>query len=477
MKRMLATLFVLATVGCSHAPVVSNPDEKPTSSWTGHVDPLRELLKGKTKAVVVFVHGVGDHCPGFALDAKTGWLKQTSWSTLGLVPVSDAPALYTDVYDSEFIPNHPNDSASKMTFGIREFWYAPEGGDRIPLTAIEITWSQLTQWIKTNQLGYDLTEAVDPPNNATDGCPYKNGATYKKPLSREALNRLIKEETLDRDLADAVLYAGAYGRVMRRGMADTLCRALQGTKNSDSGGLCVWPKVPDEDQRSKTAYFFVTHSLGSRLIYDTLLALNGKDVLPNADTFSTDEMHAASDYAGYLMATTSAFYMMANQLPMLGLAYEDGTHTSENGGIGYDEIRSSSPLLKTVPAVPLTPNTASATVSPASLNANANIAPVAFGRHRRDAAQKLKMPVDSLKIVAFSDSNDLLSWGIPKWYQQKADADDPGVDFTNVYVTNSTHWFGVLEEPSAAHSNYLTSEDVWRVIHCGADQGHARSCK
>jgi hypothetical protein len=471
MNRLFAGATALLLTACAHVPIVSNPDEAPNSPWTGAVKSLPELLADKRRAVVFLVHGVGNHCPGFGIDPDKGWLNNQNLPILGLTARTDAA--YTEIYDDEFIPNHPHDPASKMTFGVREFDLRITGGSApIPLTAIEITWSQLTQWIKTNQLGFDLTEATSAPNTTTQGCPYTTTDVYKKPLPREALNRSIKEETLDIDLADAVLYAGEYGRIMRRGLAETLCRALGGIVPPEKKH-CRWPEVPPQSERNDTAYFFVTHSLGSRLVYDTLSDLTETDITKNQGTFDYAEMKAAEPFAGYLMAATRSVYMMANQLPMLGLAYEDGSHTSgEDPSPELQVMRAASLYdLKNRAAHP-TPDKSATT-----RNENVSVAPVKFGKIRQATAAKLQMTPSTLTVVAFSDTNDLLSWGIPKWYQRKMGPEESGVEFTNVYVANSTHWLGVIEDPAAAHSNYLTSTAVWNVMHCGANAGKPNTCK
>lgn len=487
MRSILVLLGVVALAGCVSAPIISNPAERPNEKADGKVRPLSDLLKNKKKAVVVFIHGVGDHCPGFALgDVKESWLNDDAQKALGLVPDDpNGKAKYSNILDEEFLPHHPRDDASKVTIGRRDFKFpasaAPD--QRIPVEAIEITWSQLTQWVKTNQLAYDLTEPTPSPSTKYPGCPYPQNLDYKKPPAREKLNRVLKEQILDRALADAVIYAGTYGRVMRRGTAEGLCLALGGTRNT-GGRLCDWPTVPKDDARKETAYFFVTHSLGSRLIYDTLLGLTGKDVTNKAGTFDRREIEDAKPYATYLMTETGAAYMMANQLTMLGLAYEDGTHTSSEGPIPYELIMQSKALAKVLEgAAPL--NTAPSAPPPLPAPTNApktavKTAAVEFATMRLQFATDRGEAVDPLTVVAFSDTNDLLSWAVPKWYQ--GEKDEPGkagyaVDFTNAFVQTATRWLGVFENPGKAHEGYFTSADVWQVIRCGAIDGKMKTCQ
>ncbi|MGH8121864.1 MAG: hypothetical protein ACREPT_03745 [Rudaea sp.] len=453
--------------------VISNPAEAPGTSATGDVTAISKYLAGKTSAVVFFVHGVGDHCPGFALDNTAGWLNDKAVGVIGLVAKPGSSVTSTDILDSEFLPGHPQDRASKVTVRVREFTYpaSAPAAQQIPVRAIEITWSQLTQWVKTNQLGYDLTGPAEPPTTRTADCPYPQNGEYKKPLDREVLNHLLKEETLDRSLVDAVLYAGTYGRVMRRGMAEALCRALKGTRNP-GGRLCTWPAVPDEPVRSQTAYFFVTHSLGSRLVYDTLLGLIGTDVTTSAGTFANAEITASSESVKNFIVQTASIYMMANQLPLLGLAYEDGTHTSADGPVPYELFMSRSPISATPGGAPMQ----NAPLASVARKANLKSSVGALADLRMQYANKQRQPVDTLKVVAFSDPNDLLSWGIPKWYLRPVDESRPAVEFTNVYLQNSPHWLGLIENPAPAHANYFVNDEVWRVIVCGATKGKLNPC-
>ncbi len=77
---------------------------------------------------------------------------------------------------------------------------------------------------------------------------------------------------------------------------------------------------------------------------------------------------------------------------------------------------------------------------------------------RRRARAHRKRAAAPFHVVAFSDTDDLLTWG-------PADAvrEDPSVyllmDFTNVFVQNSPRWLGVIENPADAHSGYFTNDN------------------
>ncbi len=466
-RPWVAIGLTVIAAACAHSPIISDPGESPGDPPRGTVKEITAELSGKSQAVAVFIHGVGDHCPGFALDPDHGWLNDKAVKAIGLVPKADPAPMSFDILDTEFLPDHPVDQASKVTVATRTFDLRVSMTELVTLRVIELTWSQLTQWVKTIQLGYDLTEATPPPVPSTADCPFKSSLSEKKPPSRVLANRLIKEQLLDRSLSDALLYSGTYGRVMRRGIAEGLCLALGGTK-SEKGKLCKWPQLTDERGAPKTAYFFVTHSLGSRLLYDTLLGLTGVDVTNTAGTFTQDEITDSAPYAEKLLVETASVFMMANQLPMLGLAYEDGTHTSTEGPSTYEAVVEQLSLAEKTRGTPVAGGRGPTSVFRTSV--------VALGVRRLQAAEKRHRTVEPLKVVAFSDPNDLLSWGIPNWYQRAASGSQSGLAFTNVYVQNGTHWFGVYESPTDAHDNYFKTLDVWHVIRCGAANGSIKAC-
>jgi len=76
-----------------------------------------------------------------------------------------------------------------------------------------------------------------------------------------------------------------------------------------------------------------------------------------------------------------------------------------------------------------------------------------------------------LEIVAFHDTDDLLSWPVPREYQRVIEQDSPGqIKFTNVYVRNAPRLL-VFEWPTSAHQNYFKNGDVWETIKCGYSHG------
>jgi hypothetical protein len=413
---------------------------------TGTLAPLRANLAGDDRPLrLVFLHGVGDHCPGYAI-GDGGWLSPKRAEELGLVAGDFVPpkSITVDV----FMGGTP-EPASYVQYARRTYRSI---GTRLPsdlqIEAIEITWSPLTRWLKTTQLAYDSPSAFDSPKD--EACREPPDAErippVKHPPARAALNQMIKEEMLDRNLADAIIYAGTYGPVLERGVAEALCHAITGPAPTTR---CAWP-APDTD---RYRYVFVTHSLGSRILYDTLLHLVGVATSEKGNPFAKGRFEAddawrrSQPYVAQMLARTPAIYMMANQLSLMGLsrASPDATPTSGPG-----------PLLL-----------------PKAMEGPASCATIttALAQARDDAIRSLNEPVTALRLVAFNDTNDLLTWHVPRWYESdSADRCRPNVEVTNVFVQNAANWL-LIESPLPAHRNYFGNRQVWNAITCGGVSG------
>jgi len=453
---LLAMAFFLA--GCSPSVVIR--DAK--TNAPGEIKSLKSELKDATDGMLlVFVHGVGDHCPGYALNESDGWLNQDAQKELSLHEVADS---YKEVplQDPAHWNNSP-DPASTYTVAKREFDYSL-GGKTSRLRAVELTWSGLTRWVKTKQLGYDLTEPV-----AKTPCTNEIPKEFDQP--RVLMNRILKEQTLDRLLSDAVLYVGSYGTKINFAMADSLCRAL--TDDFDSSN-CDWAAAQTESAKARTV-IFVTHSLGSRIVYDTLLEMTGQQQARAVIAFdhgSTTAQRGA--VASNVLQRNAATFMMANQLPLLGLTYVPPQYRSEDKDTPYlRNFRLDVPFAFAFPAgptgVPL--NAPPQEVLP-QLTCGAN--PVACAALVRTTDQP------PMEVVAFSDTNDLLTYAVSKPYA----TDSTGTSetsarfhFTNAYVHNSPRVLWLFENPGPAHTQYFFNPSVRRVIICGGKNREITSCK
>jgi hypothetical protein len=88
---------------------------------------------------------------------------------------------------------------------------------------------------------------------------------------------------------------------------------------------------------------------------------------------------------------------------------------------------------------------------------------------RRQAAPRAES-VARLAVVAFTDPNDLLSYRLlPARYAA------PDVAVADVLVSNARTWLGLIENPVAAHLDYLANQEVADLIACGFPR--APSCR
>jgi len=306
--------------------------------------------------------------------------------------------------------------------------------------ASEITWSGLTQPFKTQYLGYDTTG----PAASDTGCPTRLSVDVGSPPgSRERINQAIKETLFNTALADAVLYMGTYRDALQLAVAYGLCRAI-----ADTGEDC-------RGADPHTRYLFVTHSLGSRILYDVLLGLHG--VGPQAAVLERSRIaRPSSQTTQDVMNATPAIYMMANQLVLLGLSNLPPDAKPDQPPLPLiDEHALSIPLPQGFASSP-------AARPPAPAKESAGLRAFALSTLVQDRT-------DTLNIVAFSDINDVLSWGIPEQYlkDETGTGGTAHLRITNVYVRNTPWLPWLLESPVPAHTGYFDNPGVWRVISRG----------
>lgn len=177
------------------------------------------------------------------------------------------------------------------------------------MTFITVVWSPIAEAQKLQELYY------------TDEACRKTKRTAEWPLEacrRAAVNRWVKEDLIDGKLADAIVYLGAQKASIQTTVGIALC-AMQSRSPSSVEAMrrckADWSATPSivAPRRNYTApgcspyeYAFITHSLGSRILFDTLTNDRVIQQLPCIEP------------------KTRGFYMLANQLPLLELT-ESGT--------------------------------------------------------------------------------------------------------------------------------------------------------
>ncbi len=477
--RLALLVLAACTAACTTTPTVYGPDDLEGDFPTGRITPLATVLSraGGQRLRLVFVHGVGDHCRGYALDPETGWLSDKASAKIGLTaPPRTAPA-YEKVAASVFVPGSQN-AFSWLEVGTRPFSLRLGAAAPIDVEAVEITWSHTTQWLKSNTLGYDSPSVTPRGTNDTVRCVDAENERAvphtKRPPPRLPLDRLIKEQVFDRNLADAIIYTGRYGEVMERAFAEGLCRALVKTPVTQA---CEWQAV-DPVAQAPWRTVFITHSLGSRIVYDGLLDLAAAESPGRANPFQQSEWMQSRTPVRQLIVDTPAVLMMANQLALLGLANVSPLARADEKPRPLLIGPGTMTALAAVPAPLAQQIAAERLAARACPNAMA-----AFAQLRARALVARKGPAaaaadDTLKlrVIAFNDTNDLLTWHIPKWYAiGDTDCLAP-LALTNVFVRNATPWL-IAESPLPAHNGYFRNNDVWQAIVCGAEEGRLLECE
>ena len=241
------------------------------------------------------------------------------------------------------------------------------------------------------------------------------------------LNTFLKRETMDGGLSDAATYAGPAGALVRAGISSVLC-----TMARDAAGLGYEPSAA----RSLNAcggslpaspdveFSYVTHSLGSRLLFD---------VLAPPDNAAAAAV-SATDARGFLIDRGRVVFMAANQLPLLALGH----------------VRLSDD--------PERPDGAAAAIAPAAPNPDSSMLRVLAAKRRLERPEKDGAPsVDSLRIVAFMDPDDILGF-------KASDVHRSQVEFVDVTHRNIGQFLWLLTMPQWAHDQEVSNGALPRLL-------------
>jgi hypothetical protein len=308
---------------------------------------------------VIMVHGMGSHNLCTAEDSVS----------------AIAAALRARLPDAMMALDKPKCSTEVQAGPIQTYEKSVDiTGGQIHFTAI--VWSPLTAGLK-RQLDYNNTSK---PIDCTQGKPCK---PLRARLNGEGIDFLLNDA-----LADALIYQGLSKARIRAAVAESIAQVLRKPANT---------AVP---------LVLVTESLGSKIVFDALV-----DILKNPKGFKLKQTTLA------LAQRIRLVFMGANQLPLLGLADQDGKAAVQD--------------------------TMSAFFS---------------------ALHAAKGEGSALQVVAFNDPNDLLSFRLqPSLYTSQF----KWIQFSDVLVSNSKTLFGLLENPYLAHIKYLDNPDVINIIACG----------
>ena len=260
----------------------------------------------------------------------------------------------------------------------------------------ELTWSMLTEDIKEKVLGYDRKYASD----------------------RAKKNKDVKEKVINKGLSDAILYVANYRFALQYPIEQAICMVAY---RFQEGMPCRFTEVRGQVDN----LFIITHSLGSFMLYDTLKAKYAR----NAGNDGDPERTAVFDN---IKKRTKTIYMLANQLPLLCLAFFSNAHREcEEPGTARVESNES-----------------------------------------QSAPQ--------IHVIAISDPNDLLSYPLTDWQLGFLDLKVQVGPPTNVLVDLAGFsWTNILgwADSFSAHNGFYDDDRVVDVIACGIKKNQVAKCR
>jgi len=257
------------------------------------------------------------------------------------------------------------------------------------------------------------------------------------------INRNLKDSLVDWGLADVLLATGPLDGILRDGIRQLMAKAAAFDPNqaaaTPSAGASNehynWREQLHNGKALDQEFVGVTHSLGAYLFFNAL----------NPDAHSPQQpaqqaaVNSEDDSAiRYIFERTSLVYFMANQIQMLEIT-------------NLESAPPSAPVFQArgldAPPIPTAP-------------AENFRALVNRWKQMQADFQTALSPGDAgarrkIQVVAWSDPSDVITFRVPRIGD---------VDVVNLYVQNAFRWFGLIEAPGAAHSDYARNKDVLRVM-------------
>lgn len=270
---------------------------------------------------------------------------------------------------------------------------------------VELEWSDATRPIKRTLL--DLTED-----------DRENGFLQEHRLRFNSEGKSF----VNTHLSDPLIYSGAFGEVLRGATGTAICIMLRGDKSADLK-TCTF----DDIHGSSGEFAIISSSMGSSLVFDTVSRL----------WKGTEQERAASRA---FLQRAKRIYMFANQIPLLELR--------EVGDVTGPDWLSAYPCPDTPP-------------SSATAGVGSGLRDFLILRRGVGSTEEALNPSLALDVVAFSDPNDLLTYGLSKRFK----ANCKPARFANVTVTNAkTGWLFIGANPVQAHVDYDVNDQVLDLL-------------
>lgn len=345
---------------------------------------------------VLMVHGISHHTPGYSARFRDRL----------------SAALGMDVIDPEIKTIHllPPDSANTAlsgSIGVLRISRHASADDSKTMMFYELTWSGITEEQKKS-IAYDTDN--------TDG------------LARSGLNKKMKG-FLNNTVPDLLIYMGNGHDAITTAVRESVCWMFthnwQNLPQTDGAYVCQTGDDNVFENIARDNFFFITHSLGSRITIDTIQSFA---------TENKSSMSAATHEKIRAAVANKKFtvYMMANQLPLLQLG-------------------------RTAPAV------------------TDKISDYCPDNAPKARARVLK----ELDIIAFSDPNDILSYPVPdNFAREHIDSRTcPQIMNISLNIAPMRDLFGATSfaDPLTAHNGYLEDARVIDILTDGVSRKNMSS--
>ncbi len=476
MRKWTTPFLILAALGAAmlaHAKVVEDSSGS-LRTLTSIADALDS--SDRHPVHVLYVHGIDQVGAG-----DSGKLRDSICTELKLCDVADWKSAGVEFADKgEFsssveppalaylgspVWNSPEEWHAAAPFVVH--WVIHLKGHSAALVLDEINWWPLVLSLKCRRVIAAEAHLSGPDQHLLEVCseqsaqdpggvgrfypwiPADQAAKLAKIRPRGVLvNRELKAGLVDWGLSDVLMAVGPLGGILRDGLRQLMAKsaAFDPSKaesdSSGSGGIGKydWKAQLSRDNALDQEFIGVTHSLGSYLLFNTLnpefANVAGEELSASDAARKTAEENAMR----YIFERTSLVYFFANQLEMLEI-------TNLESAPDHSTTAMKSRGLAPAPMFPTTPAANFRTLVNRWKDYQTSFQ---GGLHPSDVASREKV-----QVVAWSDPSDVITYRVPKIGD---------VEVVNLYVKNSTRWFGLFESPTKAHGDYAKNIDVLRVM-------------
>lgn len=343
---------------------------------------------------VLMVHGIGEHIPGYSGRFRDNLIHQ--------LDLPQTAALVKEIHLA--VPDRVPESMHGEPRGLLRISRHQSRDASREMLFYELTWSAIAE-AERRAIAFDKA--------------------WEQSYKRAAVNRALK--TFFNDVfPDPMIYLGVSRPKILSTVGQSLCWMFSGD----------WDSLPDEGdslcragiqelvhQINEDEYVLVSHSLGSRIVTDGLIAT--ASLTPDLETGPEGRVIEA------LRNKSLTLFMQANQLPLLQIGRE---------------------------------------------------APPVTGQEHRycqaDGDRRDERLFEKLRIVAFSDPNDILSYSIPPSYVERYMDSRLCPEVTNVAVNVApvSDIAGIeFANPGTAHADYENDPRLLGLITegLGIGQGSA----